>query len=161
MWLEIYHMVKSLSLLVFIMNKLFAILEDDERRAVTMRKEIVAKFPDFELIIFENAPDMISWLEGGLEKVTIISLDHDLGPNCEKDGKVFDPGTGRDVVDFLVTQKASCPVVIHTTNTFGGDGMFFALEDGGWNVKRIVPFDDLAWITDGWSQIVAKLIEDR
>lgn len=140
------------------MNKLIAILEDDERRAEAMRQEIAQRFPSLDCIIFENAPDMNSWLKDSLEKVTIMSLDHDLDSNSERSGKVFDPGVGRDVVDFLETQKPICPVIIHTTNSFGGDGMRYALEDAGWTVKRVVPFDDLSWIRDEWINAIVELM---
>lgn len=140
------------------MNKLIAILEDDERRAEVMRQEIAKRFPSMDCIIFNNAPDMIVWLKDSLEKVTIISLDHDLGPNSERDGKVFDPGVGRDVVDFLESHKPVCPVIIHTTNSFGGDGMRYALEDTGWTVKRVIPFDGSSWIKDEWIDAVVKLM---
>ena len=142
------------------MNKLIAILEDDERRAEMMRQEIAQNFPSLDCMIFENAPDMITWLKDSVGKVVLMSLDHDLGPNSERDGKVFNPGVGRDVVDFLEIQKPICPVIIHTTNRFGGDGMRYALEEAGWTVKRIVPFDDLSWIKNEWIKIIAKLIEE-
>ena len=141
------------------MNRLIVILEDDEGRAEMMRQEIAQRFPECDCVIFENAPDMIAWLRNSIEKVTIMSLDHDLGPNSERDGRVFDPGVGRDVVDFLEIQKPICPVIIHTTNSFGGDGMRYALEDAGWRVKRIVPFDDLTWIKDEWMPLVAELMD--
>jgi len=140
------------------MNKLIAILEDDERRAEAMRQEIAQRFPSFDCIIFENAPDMNAWLKDSLEKVTIMSLDHDLGSNSERSEKVFDPGVGRDVVDFLETQKPIYPVIIHTTNSFGGDGMRYALEDAGWTVKRVVPFNDLSWIRDEWIEAIVELM---
>lgn len=132
------------------MNKIIAILDDDDRRGEMMRKEISQGFPGADCIIFNNAPSMIAWLKDSLEKVVLMSLDHDLGPNSERDGKTFDPGTGRDVVNFLITQKVSFPVIIHTTNHLGGDGMRYALEDAGWTVKRVVPLDDLSWIKDEW-----------
>jgi len=139
------------------MNKLIAILEDDERRAGWMYQGIAQRFPDLDCIIFDNATDMIAWLKDSLEKVVLMSLDHDLGPNSERDGKTFDPGTGRDVVNFLITQKARFPVIIHTTNHIGGDGMRYALEDAGWTVKRVVPFDEFK---EEWVKMVTNLMEE-
>ena len=139
-------------------NKLIVILDDDAERVKMMRQEIVKRFPGFDYLFFDNAPYMISWLQGSLEKITVISLDHDLGPNREKDGKVFDPGTGRDVVDFLVSHKPTCPVLIHTTNQYGGDGMRYALEDFDWFVKRVIPMNDLSWIRDEWIEKIEDLI---
>jgi hypothetical protein len=68
----------------------------------------------YEAQFFDNAPDMIAWLEKHLTEVVLISLDHDLGANRQRSGKVFDPGTGRDVVDFLVQHPPGCPVIVHT-----------------------------------------------
>ncbi|MBN2377210.1 MAG: hypothetical protein JXD22_12460 [Sedimentisphaerales bacterium] len=139
-------------------NKLIVILDDDAERVEMMRQEITKRFPDFDYVFFDNAPDMIAWLRDSLEKVAVISLDHDLGPNQERAGRVFDPGTGRDVVDFLESHKPDCPVLIHTTNQYGGDGMKYALEDFGWSVKRVIPMNDLSWIKDEWIEKIADLI---
>lgn len=140
------------------MDKLIAILEDDDSRATTMRHELVQRFPELKCEVFDNAPDMIAWFRQSLNTVTIMSLDHDLGANRQRGGKIFDPGTGRDVVDFLLSQNPICPVIIHTTNQFGGDGMRYALEDAHWVVKRIVPHNDLEWISKDWIEIVAREI---
>lgn len=139
-------------------NKIIVILDDDAERVEMMRKEITKRFPDFTYVFFDNAPDMIAWLKDSLEKIVVISLDHDLGPNRERDGEVFDPGVGRDVVDFLESHKPVCPVLIHTTNQYGGDGMRYALEDSGWFVKRVIPMSDLSWIKDEWIEKMAELI---
>jgi len=142
-------------------KKLMVILDDDARRIEIMRHEISQKIPGLECIIFENAPDLLVWLKEFLSTVTIMSLDHDLGPNYERNGKIFDPGTGRDVVKYLESQNPVCPIVVHTTNRFGGDSMQYALEDAGWVVKRIIPFDDLPWIKNEWIEIVVKLTIER
>ena len=109
-------------------------------------------------MIFDNAADMIAWVKGSLEKVVIMSLDHDLEPSSLRDGRAFDPGTGRDVVDFLVTQKPAFPVIIHTSNHIAGDGMKYALEDARWINKRVLPFDDFE---TEWIETVANLMAKR
>jgi len=75
----------------------------------------------------------------------------------QRHGQVFDPGIGRDVGEFLATRTASCPVLIHSSNTEGAYGMQFILEGAGWSVERVVPIDDLTWIKAQWSQRVADL----
>jgi len=136
-----------------------AILEDDERRTVAMREELHQLFPEVESVFFDNAPDMVAWLRDNLRAVCLLCLDHDLGPDRERDGRTFDPGVGRDVVDFLVTQEPRCPVLIHSSNTEAAYGMRFALDDAGWLAERMAPFDDLAWIKAEWSGRVAALWE--
>jgi hypothetical protein len=127
-----------------------AILEDDPRRVRTMRRLLGRAFPGFAVVVSDNAPDLIEWLRANLTGVALIALDHDLGPERERDGCRFDPGTGRDVADYLATVPPSCPVMIHTTNSVAAPGMEMVLADAGWKVTRIIPFDDLAWIRREW-----------
>jgi hypothetical protein len=135
-----------------------AILEDDQRRSEAMTEEIHRLFPRALTRFFDNAPDMVAWLKEALPSVLLLCLDHDLGPNRQRRGKPFDPGIGRDVADFLATQKASCPVLIHSSNAEGAQGMGFTLEDAGWSVERVAPFDDLAWVKAQWSERVAAFV---
>ena len=139
------------------MRDVIAVLEDDQRRAEAMKEEMQRLFPSARIVFFDNAPDMLEWLESGLPSVRLLCLDHDLGPNRQRQGETFDPGIGRDVAEFLATQKASCPVLIHSSNAEGAYGMQFTLEDAGWSVERVVPFDDLTWIKAQWSERVAAL----
>ncbi|HID98692.1 MAG TPA: hypothetical protein EYP59_00155 [Thiotrichaceae bacterium] len=139
------------------MTQLIAILEDDERRTLAMRLILKQKQPECLQAFFDNAPEMIAWLKNNLSSVTLISLDHDLGPNRDKKGEVFDPGIGREVVDFLVSQRPICPVIIHTTNPQGGEGMKWALEEGGWQHETVIPFQDIEWIEGLWIRKVLEL----
>jgi hypothetical protein len=137
------------------MRDVIAVLEDDQRRADAMKEEIQRLFPSARTLFFDNAPDMLEWLGNGLPSVRLLCLDHDLGPNRQRHGETFDPGIGWDVAEFLVTKKASCPVVIHSANAEGAYRMQFKLEDAGWSVERVAPFDDLTWIKARWSERVA------
>lgn len=139
------------------MRDMIAVLEDDQRRAEAMMEEIQRLLPEARTVFFDNAPDMVEWLKDNLPSVRLLSLDHDLGPNRQRHGQVFDPGIGRDVADFLATRKASCPVLIHSSNTGAAYGMELTLEGAGWSVERIAPFEDLTWIKAQWSQRVAAL----
>jgi hypothetical protein len=136
------------------------ILDDEERRCLAMREQALQVAPGAELYIFDNAPDLIEWLKAELSNVVLISLDHDLGPNRERDGEVFDPGTGRDVVDYLCTCQPVCTVMIHSSNSPAAQGMHFALTDAGWQNERVFPFGDVEWIASEWRSAVAgKLLE--
>ena len=117
-----------------------------------MRRELERLVADGTFVFFDNAPDMIAWLRTSLSTVSLLCLDHDLGPNRERDGETFDPGVGRDVVNFLVEHDASCQIVIHSTNAPAADGMQFALRDAGWKVERVVPSHDLEWVASGWAK---------
>ena len=132
-----------------------AILDDEERRCVAMREVVSQLAPGAELHFFDNAPDMIEWLKGELSSLALISLDHDLGPNRERDGEVFDPGNGRDVVECLCTCQPVCPVLVHSSNSPAAQGMCFALENAGWHNQRVFPFDDVEWIASEWHDAVA------
>jgi hypothetical protein len=111
-------------------------------------------FPEHDTIFFDNAPDMIAWLTGHLEQVVLLCLDHDLGPSHWRDDGPFEPGSGRDVADFLAGCPPSCPVVIHTSNYLAAPGMLQVLEASGWGVERVVPFDDLTWLTQSWLPVL-------
>jgi hypothetical protein len=117
---------------------------------------ILAEHARFQVQFFNNAPDMIHWLGSHLKETVLICLDHDLGPNRQRSGQVFDPGTGRDVVDFLVEHPPTCPVIVHTSNGYSAPGMMFAFEYAGWTAIRVVPYNDLDWITEKWAKAVKE-----
>src|SRR5215472_6406189 len=81
-------------------NKIL-ILEDTAARVAEMRAVMLDLLPEFELIVFDNVPDLLAWMEENLAHVALICLDHDLGPTRKRDEQPFDPGIGRDVVDVL------------------------------------------------------------
>lgn len=140
------------------MKNVIVIMDDDQGRLHSMNKLIAGSYPHYEIVLINNAPDTINWLKGNLSSAVLISLDHDLGANRERDGAVFDPGTGRDVVDYLVTQSPVCPVIVHTTNHVARDGMLFALEGAGWQSSFVVPHDDFEWIHGIWKSEIEKYL---
>ena len=101
------------------------------------------KFPQYSGQVFDNAPEMIQFLKTSIQKIYVISLDHDLPPPFEKNGKSIDSGCGHDVTDFLKSLKPSCPVIVHTSNYFAGSAMKTDLEETGWIVKTVTPFGDI------------------
>lgn len=132
-----------------------AILDDDPDRIRRMGEVVKSRFTNYAVATFDSAPDMIAWLRANLATASLICLDHDLGPNRVRDGETFDPGTGRDVADFLAGQEPVCLVMIHTTNSLAAPGMQMVLEDAGWPFSRVVPFNDLEWIATEWIDAVA------
>lgn len=129
---------------------LIAFLEDDLRRQQAMEEQLANELPAFERVFFDNAPDCIAWLDEHLGEVSLSCLDHDLGPNRLRAGEVFDPGCGRDVANRVAAARPTCPVLIHSTNSYAVPGMTSVLEAAGWQVDRVVPFSDLEWVRRVW-----------
>ncbi len=148
-----------------ISKTIVAILEDDAGRVNAMGDRLKESFNDLAYIFFNNAPDMIEWLENHLHECIAISLDHDLGPSWQRNDKLFDPGTGRDVVDYLATKYPQCPVIIHSSNHRAVIGMEMALCEANWNVERVIPFVSLGsligsaeWIDTDWTETINRLL---
>src|SRR5689334_6094268 len=76
------------------------LLEDDPGRAELMQRLAVSDL-GLAVVHYDNAPDMVGWLRDHLHQAALIALDHDLGASRIRDGQRFDPGVGRQVVDFL------------------------------------------------------------
>ena len=78
-----------------------AILDDEPDRLDAMVPILRKRYPRLNAVTFDNAPDINAWFADNLECCVLICLDHDLGPNRKRDGAVFDPGIGRDVLTTL------------------------------------------------------------
>jgi len=142
------------------MRQIILLMDDNEERLNAMRPLVADSYPDYEIMFFDNAPDTIEWLKGNIISVVLMSLDHDLGPNRKINGEVFDPGTGSDIVDYLVTQNPVCPVIVHSTNYLARDGMVFALEGSGWKASFVIPYNDLEWIKGTWAEEIKKRLKE-
>jgi hypothetical protein len=140
------------------MNKKIVILEDNEDRAIAMRRCLEDRFCEFEASFFDEAAAMIDCLRTHLPGTILICLDHDLELKPGADGRPIDPGTGRDVADFLACQTPVCPVVIHTTNSAAGVGMEMALQEAGWQTQRVSPYGDLEWIPAEWFRAIRRAV---
>jgi NAD+-processing family protein with receiver domain len=116
------------------------------------------RFHQYESVFFDQAKEMLAYLETNLPSALIISLDHDLELLPQHNGKLLDPGTGRDVANFLATQPPSCPIIIHTTNSAAGDGMEFLLRDAHWETHRVHPWGDLEWISTQWLRTLRNAV---
>src|SRR5581483_5326332 len=141
------------------MAEAVAILEDDPTRIAAMRACLAAVFPGIEVIVFEDAREMIGWLDRHLGDVLFVSLDHDL-PLKSQRPSVIDCGTGRQVADYLASLPPTCPVIVHSSNNFCAPGMFFALKDAGWPCSRVYPDDDQAWVSASWAEEVRRFVRD-
>ena len=134
--------------------KSVVILDDDVIRIEKMEKTINEFFPEYTFVHFCDSNSIIEWLDNNFENVVLISLDHDL----DVEGQTKEPGTGRDVADYLHTKPPYCPVIIHSTNHFGREGMKYTLLDSGWQVKMVLPTPDYSWIKTDWGSRVKELI---
>jgi hypothetical protein len=109
---------------------------------------------------FMTSGSMIAWLREHADQAVAISLDHDLEPD-ESAAEWIDPGTGREVADYLATLRPRCPVIIHSTNIIAARGMEAELETAGWPVERITPYSDLTWIGEAWLPALRQAIVGR
>ena len=105
------------------MGRCVVILEDTPARVAEMRTVLAELLPALEVVVFDNAPDCADWLPEGLPLAALICLDHDLGPTRDRGGVRFDPGIGRDTADLLAMYPATCPVIVHSSNSLAVPGM--------------------------------------
>ncbi len=143
------------------MRKTIAILDDEPDRLTAMLKILSHRFPQYQVATFDNAPAMNTWLTDNIRSCILICLDHDLGPNRQLDDGVFDPGTGRDVADLIASHDPVCPIIIHTTNRDARPGMILSLEDAGWSVSYVSPYNDVSWIGEIWSDAIGDVLRQQ
>ena len=136
------------------------ILEDNVDRRRLMREMVDDRFPQYELRFFLTAGETIAYLREHFDQLLAVVLDHDLDLIPVDGSRFVDPGTGRDVADFLAGQPAVCPVIIHSTNSPAVIGMMAVLDETGWTTHRVIPMGDLEWIPSLWFPAVRKAIVD-
>jgi CheY-like chemotaxis protein len=136
------------------------VLEDNAERCRVMRGCLADRFGQYELKFFDRPQAAISYLAEHLPDVLLISLDHDFELLPDSEGGFVDPGTGREVADFLAGCLPVCPVVIHSSNGPAALGMQTTLEDAGWTTRTVAPYDDLEWIQEAWFPTVRRTIVD-
>jgi hypothetical protein len=139
-------------------KRCIAVLEDNDDRIAAMQCLLADKFPFFDHLFSRTASDQITWLQQHAERVICLCLDHDLEPPADR--PEFDPGTGRDVVEFLNRGEPAFPVIVHTTNAHAGLAMTESLHEHGWTVRRVMPYDDVRWIAEAWLPTVRQAIVD-
>jgi hypothetical protein len=134
--------------------KLLLMLEDDRDRIRRFRAIVARHHPNVVMKIARTASDFKTEYWSLTEAPDLICLDHDLFADSPADP---DPGDGRDVSNFLITQMANCPALIHSTNAHAADSMMFSMRDAGWTVDRIAPIGD-DWIETYWYPIALEMI---
>jgi len=136
------------------------ILEDNADRKAAMQSCLADRFSMYEMRFFDEPAAMIQFLQGNLDEMLVIGLDHDLELKPGPSGQWIDAGTGREVADYLAQRPPVCPVVIHTSNAAAAIGMEMVLNARGWKTHRVVPFEDLDWIPREWLRTVRRAILD-
>ncbi len=134
------------------------ILDDESGRRTAMQNCLQERFYQYETVFFDNAKEMVRFLEANHGSALIISLDHDLGPTARSNGDASDPGTGRDVANYLSEHSPCCPIIVATTNSAAGDGMEYLLREAHWEVHRVYPWGDLEWISSRWFRTLRNAI---
>ena len=134
--------------------KLLMMLEDDLDRIRRFRAVVAGHFPNAALNISRTARDFIVSYPALSDTPDLICLDHDLFTDSPNDP---DPGDGRDVSNYLISQKAKCPVLIHSTNTSAADSMLYSMRDAGWTIDRIAPIGE-DWIEAFWYPTACDMI---
>ena len=136
------------------------VLEDNRDRIVRpMHSQCLAdRLYPFEACFFDAPQPMLDYLREHLGEAICISLDHDMELIDDGNGHLRDPGTGREIADYLAAHAPQCPVVLHTTNTAAAQGMQAVLADAGWTVYRVVPWGDLEWVRGEWFRTVRRAV---
>lgn len=140
------------------MAGLWVLLEDDHRRRQKMIQLLADVIDTRAIRTFDNASDMNRWLKQYLNACHVLLLDDDLGPMRLRDGQSFDPGSGWDVVDWVVQRRAQVSVLIHGSNKDAADGMRRTLEREGWPVGQVAPYGDLEWLEALWKPALLRLL---
>ncbi len=112
----------------------------------------------FDHLFFTDSVSMIRFLSDHLQETIALSLDHDLDGSYDAEGRFIDAGTGRDMANYLAKRAPVCPVLIHTSNSLAAIGMEMELRDAKWQTRRVLPFDDLAWIGRDWFPELRRLL---
>src|SRR4051812_18521093 len=111
------------------------ILEDSTGRVDAMRAAARELDPVLPVLIWDNAVVMRQECIPYLPIARVISLDYDLSNARGKDGS--GPGTGGDMVRFLLAQPPSAPVIIHTALVETGQELVEILQRRGWRAAAL------------------------
>jgi hypothetical protein len=127
-----------------------------------MRTVLAELLPSAELLVFDNAPDAIAFLNVYSPQTILISLDHDLGPSRLRDEETFDPGDGRDVASFLAGRPHACPAIVHSANYQMAMVMIEMLRESGWAATIVTPYSQLehGWIEQEWRAQIEWLLRN-
>jgi hypothetical protein len=140
------------------MAKKIVILEDNPERREAMLGHLRERFFQFQSQFFDCSAQMIDYLQINWTDIIAIGLDNDLELLPNEDGRLIDPGCGREVADYLAGKTRICPVVIHTTNSDAAVGMERVLREANWTTYRVTPYGDLDWIASDWFPTIRRAI---
>lgn len=133
---------------------MIGILEDDvDGRRILFESALIGMG---DYVIHDNAPDFLRWMDGAYDSISLLSLDHDLGPARPRGPDLFDPGVGMDVVKVLVKRRPAFPIIVHSSNLIEAPSMVRRLEEAGWTTERIIPFG-VDWVPFVWKPRARKL----
>lgn len=141
-------------------RKLIFVLENDPVRIGAMRESLESSMLSAAATMIDNVPDAVLWLSRHLPHCGVISLDHDLGGEQIRDGGPFDPGSGRDIANYLAERTPVCPVLLHTDNFFVRPRMVSILESGSWEHSFVSPGNGVAWVVRDWLPQIIRLLGD-
>ncbi|MEM7020762.1 MAG: cyclic-phosphate processing receiver domain-containing protein [Pseudomonadota bacterium] len=133
---------------------MWLILEDNLQRMQAFQEVADAFALPQTLRLWRIASEMIGEIGPLLPNASVISLDHDLYRHEADDPE---PGTGRDVANYLAGFGPVCPVIIHSTNTDAAWGMYNELSYAKWQVALVHHLDEPEWIQEKWLSTVRKL----
>lgn len=135
----------------------FLILEDNQERIAAMQSAMGRHGISLDLELFTTAPACINWLREHHEGAALISLDHHLEPSLDD---LKDPGTGRDVANWLALQEPAQSVMVHSSNYDAALGMECVLEESKYTERRVTQYDDLLWICKDWINTAKQFLSD-
>ena len=137
------------------------LLEDNPEQLRCMLRVLRDVLPSHRLQVEDDCASAVEWLSSNQAELDLISLDHDLDSVPRDEQPPRDHGCGRGVADFLASQPPTCPVIVHSSNQVGGDGMFYELQRAGWPVYRVHPHDHHDWVGDEWRELIESLIKQN
>ena len=129
------------------------LLEDEVERLERFTAVMRSLAPEMSIRVWRDAHAMIDEAGPLLTSAALLSLDHDLFP--EPGGP--DPGDGYMVAQWLTTQSAVKPVIIHSSNGERSTWMAGAFDLAGWKHWRVAPLGD-DWIESDWRRLVRRLL---
>lgn len=136
------------------------VLEDNHERRCAMQSALADRFPQYTVRFFVTAGESIAHLVDHWDQVLAVALDHDLDLIPVDPSRMIDPGSGRDVADFLAARTPRFPVIVHSTNVPAVIGMLTVLQEAGWQTERVIPDAGEEWIAREWLPALRNVIVD-
>ncbi|MDB6029847.1 MAG: hypothetical protein JWM16_185 [Verrucomicrobiales bacterium] len=113
--------------------KYLLVLEDSTSRLMALQG--AAHRLSLEMMSWSDVHTMRKEAPAFFGKTQVISLDYDLSGSPYRE--IGEPGTGEDLVKFLLTLPPFCPVVIHTSLDSRGKMLAASLKASGWKSEWI------------------------